>query len=46
MSSKRWIFQGNSLRNWQRPVTPPFVILRRFGNGLLDLPRRRKGKKS
>lgn len=46
MSSKRWIFQIDSLRNVTRPPAPGVTITRRNGSGVPQLPptgkRRRK----
>jgi hypothetical protein len=42
---KRWVYQGNSLTNWQRPITPKLVVIKQIGNGLVNVPKRKKGKK-
>ncbi len=44
MSSKRWIFQIDSLRNVTRPPQPGVTITRRSGNGVLPTPRRGRRK--
>lgn len=43
--SKRWIYQGNTLQNWQRPVSPKLVVIKQIGNGVLETPKRKRGKK-
>jgi len=43
--SRRWVYQGNALRNWQRPVSPKLVVIKNITNGLVNLPIRKRGKR-
>lgn len=45
MSSKRWIYNGNSLTNTQRPIAPKLVIIKQIGSGVPDLPRTGKRRR-
>jgi hypothetical protein len=43
--TKRWIFRIGDLTNNNRPVQPGVTITRRGGNGLVNLPKRKRGKR-
>lgn len=45
MTSKQRIYQGNSFANWTRPTSPKLVIIKQIGNGLVNVPKRKHGKK-
>lgn len=44
-ATKRWVYRIGDLANQSRHIQPGVTITRRGGNGLVNLPKRKRGKR-
>lgn len=43
--TKRWVYRIGDLNNQSRHIQPGVTIVRRGGNGVLETPKRKRGKR-